>query len=163
MIKKLILTLVLIEAVLAALLLTTVSCNPQDTAEETGAAEPLITMEKGACFGTCPVYAIQIYSDGRASYQGEKYVKNVGLFQRQLPAEAITELVNAFQHAGFFSLQDEYVAEVTDLPVTWLSFRHQGQYKKIKDLIDAPPVLKELEQRVAAIAEEEGWQPAAGK
>lgn len=153
------LTLVLVEVVLAALLITIVGCNPnQGQASETPEDQALITMEKRECFGTCPVYTIQIFADGRAEYKGEKHVKNIGLYQRQIPADTIASLIRAFQEADFFSLKDEYVAEVTDLPVTYLSFRYQGKYKKIKDLINAPESLDMLEQKVADIADADGWQ-----
>jgi hypothetical protein len=32
------------------------------------AAAPVITLERGACFGTCPVYKLSIFADGRVEY-----------------------------------------------------------------------------------------------
>lgn len=158
MIKKLFVSLLLLETTLVALLLLVISCNQQKLDPGADETLPLITMEKTVCYGTCPVYQIRIYSNGMADYIGEMHVQKIGLYRKQLPAETISGLIRSFQDAGFWSLQDEYVAEITDLPTTYLSFQYQGKYKKVKDMIHAPQQLVDLENQIAAIADAPGWE-----
>ena len=44
----------------------------------------LMTLERTACFGTCPIYRVVVFKDGRIEYPGEQYVKVVGQAQRRL-------------------------------------------------------------------------------
>lgn len=161
MIKRLFLSLALLEAGLMGLLLLIMSCNKQKNDQGTDTAQPLITMEKTVCFGTCPVYKIQIAPNGMADYFGEMHVPKIGHYRKQLSSETIDELIRDFQEADFWSLRDEYVAEVTDLPTTYLSFQYKGKYKKVKDLVDAPQHLTDLEAKVASIGEGSGWEKVA--
>ncbi len=37
-------------------------------------SQPVITLERTACFGACPVYTLSIYADGTVVYNGERFV-----------------------------------------------------------------------------------------
>lgn len=161
MIRKLFLSLILLEAILMSLLVLIMSCNREKGGQEIEKNEPVITMEKTVCFGTCPVYKVQIYPNGLANYTGEMHVQKIGQYRRQLSPETISDLIRSFQRADFWSLEDEYIGEVTDLPTTYLSFQYEGRSKKVKDLINAPQHLIDLENEVAAIAESPGWEKVA--
>lgn len=159
MMKKVFLSLALVEGALLLALLALVGCKRENSPAPVGEqAEPLITMEKTECFGTCPVYTIRIFADGRAEYEGIKNVQKIGRYQQQLSTETIDSLILAFEAAGFWQMEDEYVAEVTDLPTTYVAFHHQGRSKKIKDLIDAPQQLRDLEQRIGDLSESGLWE-----
>nr|HEX4315786.1 DUF6438 domain-containing protein [Kofleriaceae bacterium] len=43
-----------------------------------GQPDVLITLERQACFGTCAVYTLAIYDDGRFTYHGAHFVKIEG-------------------------------------------------------------------------------------
>lgn len=161
MMKKLMVSLVILEAALMGILMLIMSCNREKGEMPADDQTPLITMEKTVCFGTCPVYQIRIYNNGLAEYSGEMHVRKIGQYRRQLPSETISELIRSFERADFYALKDEYVADVTDLPTTYLTFQHNGKFKKVKDLIDAPQQLIDLENQVAAIAESPDWVKVA--
>lgn len=158
MIKKLFLSLLALEGVLMFILLTVVSCNQDKSQMPQGESGPLVIMQKTECFGTCPVYTITIYADGKAEYEGVRHVQKIGRFHKQFSPETVNGLIKDFEAADFWNLKDEYVAEVTDLPTTYLSFNHGGRTKKIKDLVEAPQQLKDLEQQVAELSETGDWQ-----
>ena len=40
--------------------------------------EVVITLERTACFGVCPVYKLTIYGDGRVLYDGIRFVRTEG-------------------------------------------------------------------------------------
>jgi hypothetical protein len=44
-------------------------------AQKKSNSEVLITIERGACYGTCPIYSAQISGDGTVVYNGIENVK----------------------------------------------------------------------------------------
>ena len=38
----------------------------------------MITLQRTACFGACPVYTVSIYADGTVAYNGERFVEVEG-------------------------------------------------------------------------------------
>ena len=43
-----------------------------------------ISLEKTACFGTCPILKIEIYNNGAIVYNGIKHVKKIGTFNLKI-------------------------------------------------------------------------------
>ena len=117
----------------------------------------VITMEKTACFGKCPVYNIIIYGNGKAEYEGKKNVKKLGKYTKQLSPAETTKLFKAFDASNFSDFLSEYDTGVTDVPSTLISFYNRGFKKKIKDSMGAPEELKNLERMVEGVVESEGW------
>jgi hypothetical protein len=68
---------------------------PQDT---------VIVLERGPCFGTCPVYELAIYGDGALLYNGISDVEQEGIVRSTLPRDSVRALVAAFERADYFSL-----------------------------------------------------------
>ena len=63
----------------------------------------LITLERGACFGTCPIYQVTIASDGTVSFEGHNFVKTKGAATAQIKPEDFNKLVNEFEKLNYFS------------------------------------------------------------
>ncbi|MDQ3336261.1 MAG: DUF6438 domain-containing protein [Myxococcota bacterium] len=51
-----------------------------------------ITMERTACFGTCPIYKVSIDGDGRVRWHGEQYVVAIGERRATVPPKRIAEI-----------------------------------------------------------------------
>src|SRR6185295_10207120 len=66
----------------------------------------VITLEKGMCYGECPVYQIRITGDGRVSYHGEMFVEAEGNRTRKIPPAEVRNLIAAFEKSGYFSIGD---------------------------------------------------------
>lgn len=143
--------LVVIIAIFALL-----SCKSSKTAAVQEA--PVITMQKTACFGSCPVYKMEIYEDGKVLLEAEKNLPMEGKYKANMDAERLEKLINAFEESNFFDFQASYTAHITDLPTTYISFDHEGKSKKIMDYHGAPEALKALEKEVAVLIDELEWQ-----
>jgi hypothetical protein len=111
----------------------------------------LIRMEKTPCYGKCPVYTLSIGQDGRGVFEGKENTDYTGLYTFRLRRAQIDELHEAFERAGFFSMEDKYHAYVTDLPTVYLTYRSGGKEKKIMDYYGAPQELKDLENQVETL------------
>jgi hypothetical protein len=142
--------------VLFFLIVTCIACKTSKQSKQNFESS-VITMEKTACYGKCPVYTITISGTGKAEYEGKKNVKKLGKYQKQLSADEAMKLFKAFDASNFSDFQSEYDTGITDVPSTFISFYHRGFKKNIKDRMAAPEELKNLERMVEAVAESEGW------
>lgn len=120
-------------------------------------SEILITINRGACFGACPIYSAQIYANGKVIYKGMDFVKVKGEKQYKISKAKIKELVKAFEQARYFSLQDKYETDEngnipTDLPSTTTSICLHGKRKTVVNYYRAPKQLGELEVKIERIA-----------
>ncbi len=113
----------------------------------------VISIEATSCMGDCPVYRAEIYTNGLVVYEGKENVGKIGRYTGRLSRKEFQKIRLAFEEAGFFSMQDEYVEPWTDLPTTWIHYSDGCRQKKIKDYSGAPEALKELEKRVLDLVE----------
>lgn len=126
-------------------------------AQQKSDSEVLITIEREACFGPCPVYSAQIFSDGTVTYNGKDFVGATGEKRYKISQDQIRELIEAFVKIKYFSLKDKYEADengksVTDLPTTTTSLSLDGKQKKVVNYYGAPKELNELENKIDRIA-----------
>jgi hypothetical protein len=124
---------------------------------QTPEEEPIITLERTSCFGTCPIYSVQIFEDGKVVYEGKHFVAVEGRQVSKIPSEKIQELIHKFLTIDYFSLQDKYETiknkdgtetVAFDLPATYTSLRMGSRKKKIKDYFGTPDRLRELENEI---------------
>src|SRR6185436_16742057 len=66
----------------------------------------VITLERTACFGTCPMYSLAIYSDGVVEYEGLKFVKKVGKATGRISRTQLDDLVERFTNIYYFNFPD---------------------------------------------------------
>lgn len=141
---------------LLAFLVLACACQPGDPYRYDASSS--IELKKDPCFGFCPVYSFKVDGKGNATFQGDRNVSKEGDWTRTLSPEETNQLFEAFEKSNFEAFKDEYTDQVTDLPTTWVTFKHGTIDKTVKDYYGAPEPLKELEKLVEAIAEtDEGW------
>ena len=122
----------------------------------------LITLQRGACFGTCPIYSLSVHGDGRVEYDGLDFVEVTGVQTTTIDAAAVQELGDTMAEAGYFDWQDAYVnQEITDLPSAVTSITlSDGTTKRIAHYYgdtSAPEALTELERLIDETANTAQW------
>ena len=122
------------------------SCS---TIDKTDRDKSIIELERTACFGKCPIYKIEIFSNGKAIYTGKKFVDNIGVFEFKINASSINDILEYAEEIKFFSLKDEYTRPVSDLPTTFIRIKT----KSVKNHIGGPKSLKELERMIDNISQ----------
>ena len=120
-------------------------------------SDVLITIKRLACFGDCPIYSAQIYTDGTVVYVGEEYVKTTGERRHKISKESIEALIKEFEKIDYWSLKDEYRTDeqgnsVTDQPTTITSICLNGKKKRVVNYYLAPKKLDALEDRIDSLA-----------
>jgi hypothetical protein len=136
--------------ILLAVVVFFTACDPYHFEEAV-----FIELKKDPCFGVCPVYSFKMDGRGKASFEGTRNVAKLGQWTRQLSPEATNAIFSAFDQHKFSEFQDEYTAQVTDLPTTWVTYHNGTVTKTIKDYYGSPEALKNLEKMVETIAEED--------
>jgi hypothetical protein len=119
-----------------------------------------ITLERGACFGTCPMYTLTIYDDGTVIYEGENFVTVTGEQTSQIDPATVELMVEAFVNAGYFDWNETYLTQtVSDLPTIITSVTHNGETHQIVRYTGdtAPLALPYLENWIDVMANTGLW------
>jgi hypothetical protein len=125
----------------------------------------VISLERGPCFGTCPVYRISLYGDGTIRYDGKDHVRVRGSQTAVIAPDKIKELAEEIERSGFFSLRDSYTeVSVTDAPSVVVYVAIDGKKKQVKHYLGdfkAPKTLETIETRIDEVAGTGRWTAAA--
>ncbi len=120
-----------------------------------------ITLDRGACFGPCPIYHVEISGDGTVSYVGRASVAVTGKHEDHIPVETVLSLYDAFMKADFFWTLDSYRAPISDLATYTVSISFDGHRKQVIDyagtLIGMPKEIAELETSIDSVAGTGKW------
>ena len=110
----------------------------------TSEVELIISLQRTACFGTCPIYKIEILSDGSGIYTGTRFVENIGITKFSLSETQLNLILTQAEAIGFTNMQEEYSEPISDLPTTFIQIKN----KRIRDYTGAPKTLKNLENLI---------------
>ena len=126
-----------------------------------------ITLERGPCFGTCPVYSVTLDGSGAVLFEGRRFVADTGLSTGRVPPARIDSLVAALTAGGYFDFADRYTAGepgceryATDLPSVITEVRAGGRTKRVEHdhgCMEAPQALTALEGRIDSVAGVASW------
>jgi hypothetical protein len=135
---------------------------PQNEPRSGGEQITEITLERTACFGTCPMYKLTLMRDGTATYTGRRFVERVGTYKGKFYGfERLAQLVEA---RGYFNLRDDYSAPITDMPSTVTSVVRAGQRKTVNNYADTGPVeLWGIEKAIDGMVANIKWEKVSDK
>jgi hypothetical protein len=93
-----------------------------------------ITFRTEACYGTCPIFELQLSRAGTAVYQAEEYNDRHGRFTATVAPAQVTELWHLLNSLHFPRLNSFYNIGITDQPTCILTIIYaNGQVKTIED------------------------------
>lgn len=133
------------------------------------ATVPVITLERTPCFGTCPMYKLEIFADGKIVYEGKDFVKRKGRVESRITKAQVQQLVREFNKINYFELDDEYVSEGPNCPQWWTdspsavtSINWKGRQKAIRHYHGCQGAkvreqLTALENKIDQIANTKRW------
>ncbi len=120
-----------------------------------------ITLDRSACFGSCPDYSLEVHGDGKVFYSGRSFVKYRDAHSGRISASAVREIVSAFRAADFFWLMPEYAAGITDLPMYTTSISFDGKKMSVRDyagqIAGMPLAVEDVENTIDRLAGPESW------
>lgn len=125
-------------------------------------AGDFLELQRTACYGTCPIFTVRLYGDGRLVWHGERFVKKVGEAEGSVPAAKAVAMLESARAQGFWGLCEEYTESVTDLPTTLTRLSLGGKLKQVSEYgRHAATWLQELDAQMDRFTAEQGWQKAA--
>lgn len=117
-----------------------------------------ISLTRGMCFGTCPVYSVTLRADGTATWNGEAFVDRLGEFRGEFWEGEFDRLARFIQRSGFFDWHDEYAEAVTDNPTYTIEVERDGRSKRVLQYAtDEPSDFWVIGRLIDSIAAEATW------
>lgn len=121
-----------------------------------------VRMTRAACYGTCPVYDLEIDADGSVRFQGTRYVRARGNQTASIPAADVAALVARFETTRFFELtwEDPCKQVVTDHATVTLTLVDKGRQRTLVDYLGngcVPASLQALAEEVDRVARTDAW------
>jgi hypothetical protein len=157
------------------LLLAAAACGPAQNGGVEGAdpqvssvsADSRVTMQRLPCFGTCPMYTVDVDAGGAVTFTGERFVETTGRATRTIPARDAAALLQHLSDAGFFALAESYTYESkacgsyhTDAPRVIMTLSLNGRSRRVEHdygCSDAPDALRAMQERVDSVAGVATW------
>jgi hypothetical protein len=144
------------------------AAGPSAAAGRTSADSAVrITLERGPCFGACPVYVVTLEGSGAVLFEGRRFVADTGISTGSVPPARVDSLVAELTAGGYFAFADRYQAGepgceryATDLPSVITEVRAGGRRKRIEHdhgCMEAPEALTALEGRIDSVAGVSRW------
>ena len=116
-----------------------------------------LQLERTACYGKCPVYTVDFYSNGLVIYQGKRYTLRPGMHESRIGETEIEELLQRLSRSGYYDFADSYPAaelRFPDMPLTILRATDvRRQRKSVAIQYEAPEALDALLRHVDALIE----------
>ncbi|KFN43694.1 DUF6438 domain-containing protein [Arenimonas oryziterrae] len=126
----------------------------------------VIALSRSGCYGTCPIYQVEIHGDGRVVYQGDDFVDVRGTHAYRVPVEEVRRLVDSLREKDIWSLRESYRGGWTDHPTYKLTMTLGDQKKELVDYIGQrkgmPPAASEFEREVDKVARSAMWINLSG-
>jgi hypothetical protein len=107
--------------------------NPFVIGEKPENSSSFITLERGMCFGYCPVYSLTIFENGSVIYDGREFVKETGIRSATVNTTLFEDLMNLAEETGFPGMNDTYSAYViTDMPSATIIMKNGTTIKRVE-------------------------------
>lgn len=124
------------------------------TEENKRGAIEQIAMERTACFGTCPVYRIEVNKDGSLIYIGRHYVDHEGTYRNKVSTSKVDELFKQFREYRIDTCSEEYNSLIQDVPGVYyyITYENSNDQQEIRNAHFGPEFLKRLSFEVDSFA-----------
>ena len=106
----------------------------------------MLRLERTPCYGKCPYYTVDVYSNGLVLYDGKRHTRLQGLHETRLDDDVLLIIRDAIAEADFYNLATRYpAAGLKDLPGTVISVTGANRSAHTVTVIhDAPAALQAL-------------------
>ncbi len=117
-----------------------------------------LKMDRTACFGRCPVYTVELMSDGGVYYEGMKNTEFVGKREAHLTPQQMQKFFKQLAKYKLAMTQSTYKPISTDLPHMHLNFTLNGQLKAIRNAESGPKFLSDIGKKVDSLITTLSWK-----
>lgn len=117
------------------------------------------SIEKGACFGSCPTYSMSIYNNGSVVLKAIRGVNKTGVYHSSLSNEQMKAFLLRAKEIGYVEMKDVYDSKsVTDLPSVTTTVVINGSRKSVRRRYEYPKEIIELEKLFDNLLDSLTWE-----
>ena len=103
-------------------------------------------------------YKVVLRKDGTAEYVGDEHARREGKYHGRISKEQFQRLAKVIVENDYFSLDDEYRAQVTDADTVTTSVAYSGGRKRVEDHgRGGGERLTNIEREIEKVAEQITW------
>jgi len=88
---------------------------------------PLVSMTKGPCHGTCPIYTMTVFNDGVINFDGKRFCDKLGPHTTTLSDTELTFLQQKIDLLDTDSYPEKIQSNIPDFPSIKLTFSEKGK------------------------------------
>lgn len=131
----------------------------------------MLALERGPCHGTCPVYGVKLFADGRVQFTGTRFVRPVGTDSARASVAAVASLRDAFTSRKFGDIPatieyntatcGQYVADLSTVVLTMHAGATSHTVRYDEGCRNHPMMLDTLARMVDSIGRTAQWTTAA--
>ncbi len=109
---------------------------------------------RGACYGRCEVFRLDVYDNGLLLFKGERFTERPGLWQKNVDRRRVTGLLDSMERADFENYPRAFVSQIADAPSTEVTYydaagrAYQTSFKE-----NAPAELEAISAALRRLAE----------
>jgi hypothetical protein len=129
------------------------SCASKKNATDTA----VLSLQRTACYGTCPIYTIELFADGKAKFTGERFTEKLGTWEKQFDYSEVSDLLKMAKSEKWPRYSDEYRSGVSDLPSNILGINRKNKSYTIRIEGEHPEALDVYTKALIRLAESDGW------
>jgi len=97
--------------------------------------DKFVAVAGGSCSGSCPVYELYVFNDGRVVFSGRKNTGKSGVVRKQIGREAYAELLTLIVHTGVLDKEVKRGTCLKDRPMlTIMKSNPDGQSVRMVSL-----------------------------
>lgn len=116
-----------------------------------------LKMDRTACFGRCPVYTIELMSNGSIYYEGKKNTEFIGKREAKISVAQMQKFMKTISGYKLLSLQNVYKPIAADLPRLNFTFTVNGKAKSIKNGESGPKYLETIGKKIDSLVSTLKW------
>jgi hypothetical protein len=143
-------------------LITVAQAKQKKTSKKT--AITYVSMSRTACYGRCPDYKIELFSNGLVRYSGYMFVADSGVYEKYVGRAKVQKLFNEFVLNRADTCKDKYELRVMDLPGLYYTIKYGNKTKKIDNANMGPYFLRDMATDIDnAIKVDKTWKKVANE
>lgn len=124
----------------------------------------VLSYSQGSCFGECPVFTIDVFSDGRMLLTGKAFTSKKGIYEKYLKGEELKEVLALVEAPAFKTLDtkdDKRVMDAQTFEILYIPEKG-SRVEKVWKINDAE-VLEQLKSFFQGQEEGRSWKAKGGK
>lgn len=119
----------------------------------------LISMVKGACHGSCPIYTLTILNNGKCEFNGKRFCKKLGAFTATLSSTELNLLKQKIAGLDMASYPEQIQSMIPDFPSTEITCTlEDGTPKSVWWRSGAPGELEEMAIVLDKFRQDLSWE-----